>query len=75
MEGTGKPEYDKCVAISTQASLKEMMLPGLLTIGFPLVIAFVPMLFGMDNLAIAEMLGGYMAGVTVSGVLMGNLPK
>ena len=69
MEGTGKPEYDKCVAISTQASLKEMMLPGLLTIGFPLVIAFVPMIFGMDNLAIAEMLGGYMAGVTVSGVL------
>ncbi|MFN0728029.1 sodium-translocating pyrophosphatase [Polaribacter gochangensis] len=69
MEGTGKPEYDKCVAISTEASLREMMLPGLLTIGFPLIIAFVPMLFGMDNLAIAEMLGGYMAGVTVSGVL------
>ncbi|WP_289043093.1 sodium-translocating pyrophosphatase [uncultured Olleya sp.] len=69
MEGTGKPEYDKCVAISTQASLKEMMLPGLLTIGFPLVIAFVPMLFGMNPMAIAEMLGGYMAGVTVSGVL------
>lgn len=69
MEGTGKPEYDKCVAISTEASLREMMLPGLLTIGFPLVIAFVPMLFGMENLAIAEMLGGYMAGVTVSGVL------
>ena len=69
MEGTGKPEYDKCVAISTQASLKEMMLPGMLTIGFPLVIAFVPMIFGMDNKAIAEMLGGYMAGVTVSGVL------
>ncbi len=69
MEGTGKPEYDKCVAISTQASLKEMMLPGLLTIGFPIIIAFVPMLFGMNNLAIAEMLGGYMAGVTVSGVL------
>jgi len=69
MEGTGKPEYDKCVAISTKASLKEMMLPGLLTIGFPLVIAFVPMIFGMDNLMIAEMLGGYMAGVTVSGVL------
>jgi len=69
MEGTGKPEYDKCVAISTQASLKEMMLPGLLTIGFPLVITFVPMIFGMNNQAIAEMLGGYMAGVTVSGVL------
>ena len=69
MEGTGKPEYDKCVAISTEASLREMMLPGLLTIGFPLIIAFIPMLFGMNNLAIAEMLGGYMAGVTVSGVL------
>ncbi len=69
MDGTGKPEYDKCVAISTEASLREMVLPGLLTIGFPLIIAFVPMLFGMDNLAIAEMLGGYMAGVTVSGVL------
>ncbi|WP_179008901.1 sodium-translocating pyrophosphatase [Winogradskyella forsetii] len=69
MEGTGKPEYDKCVAISTEASLKEMMLPGLLTIGFPLAIAFIPMIFGMDPLAIAEMLGGYMAGVTVSGVL------
>ncbi|PQJ31130.1 sodium-translocating pyrophosphatase [Nonlabens arenilitoris] len=69
MEGTGKPEYDKCVDISTKASLKEMMLPGLLTIGFPLLIAFVPMIFGMDHLAIAEMLGGYMAGVTVSGVL------
>ena len=69
MEGTGKPEYDKCVAISTEASLKEMMLPGLLTIGFPLAIAFIPMLFGMDNMMIAEMLGGYMAGVTVSGVL------
>jgi K(+)-stimulated pyrophosphate-energized sodium pump len=69
MEGTGKPEYDKCVAISTEASLREMILPGLLTIGFPLIIAFVPMIFGMNNLAIAEMLGGYMAGVTVSGVL------
>jgi len=69
MEGTGQPEYDKCVEISTEASLREMMLPGLLTIGFPFAIAFIPMIFGMDVLAIAEMLGGYMAGVTVSGVL------
>ncbi len=69
MEGTGKPEYDKCVEISTEASLKQMMLPGVLTIGFPLVIAFLPLAFGMDNLIVAEMLGGYMAGVTVSGVL------
>jgi len=69
MEGTGKPEYDKCVAISTEAALKEMRLPGLLTIGFPIAIALVPMLFGYEKLLIAEMLGGYMAGVTVSGVL------
>ena len=69
MEGTGKPEYDKCVEISTKASLREMVLPGVLTIGFPLVITFLPMLFGMNKLMIAEMLGGYMAGVTVSGVL------
>ena len=69
MKGKGKPEYDKCVDISTKASLKQMMAPGLLTILFPLGIAFLPMLFGMDNKEIAEMLGGYMAGVTVSGVL------
>ena len=69
MEGKGKPEYDKCVDISTKASLKEMIAPGLLTILSPLVIAFIPMIFGMDNKEIAEMLGGYMAGVTVSGVL------
>ncbi len=69
MEGTGKPEYCKCVEISTKAALREMMLPGILTIGFPILIATLPMLLGYDNLFIAEMLGGYMAGVTVSGVL------
>ncbi|MCZ4319879.1 sodium-translocating pyrophosphatase [Aequorivita viscosa] len=69
MEGTGTPEYAKCVDISTKAALREMLIPGVLTIGFPIAIAFIPMLFGMGNMAIAEMLGGYMAGVTVSGVL------
>ncbi len=69
MEGTAKPEYDKCVEISTQAALKEMLLPGVITIGFPIAIALLPMLFGYENVLIAEMLGGYMAGVTVSGVL------
>ena len=70
MEGTGKPEYDKCVAISTKASLKEMMLPGLLTIGFPIAIVLLGKLVYLDNnMLVAEMLGGYMAGVTVSGVL------
>ena len=69
MEGTGKPEYDKCVEISTKAALREMLLPGLLTIGFPILIVIVPMVLGYENRLIAEMLGGYMAGVTVSGVL------
>ena len=64
MEGTGKPEYEKCVAISTKASLKKMMLPGAITIISPLVIGFTP---GLG----AEALGGFLAGATVSGVLMG----
>src|SRR5690606_35403674 len=62
MEGTGKPEYDKCVAISTQASIKTMLLPGAITIISPLFIGFV---LG------PEALGGFLAGATVSGVLMG----
>ncbi|PWV49035.1 sodium-translocating pyrophosphatase [Chitinophaga sp. S165] len=62
MEGTGKPEYDKCVAISTQASIKKMMLPGAIAILTPLVVGFI---FG------PEVLGGFLAGATVSGVLMG----
>jgi len=70
MEGTGKPEYGKCVEISTKAALREMMLPGILTIGFPITIVLLGKLVYPDNnQLIAEMLGGYMAGVTVSGVL------
>ena len=70
MEGTGKPEYDKCVDISTKASLRQMLMPGLLTIGFPILIVFVGILIYPENYKlVAEMLGGYMAGVTVSGVL------
>ena len=62
MEGTGKPEYDKCVAISTDASIKKMMLPGAIAIVSPIIIGF---LLG------PEALGGFLAGATVSGVLMG----
>jgi K(+)-stimulated pyrophosphate-energized sodium pump len=70
MEGTGRPEYGKCVAISTKAALREMMLPGLMTIGFPILIVILgKLIYGGNNAIIAEMLGGYMAGVTVSGVL------
>jgi K(+)-stimulated pyrophosphate-energized sodium pump len=60
MEGTGKPEYGKCVEISTKAALREMMLPGAITIISPIIIGFV---MG------PEALGSYMAGVAVSGVL------
>ncbi|MEN2414091.1 sodium-translocating pyrophosphatase [Flavobacterium mesophilum] len=70
MEGTGKPEYGKCVEISTKAALREMMLPGILTIGFPIAIVLIgKLVYADNNQLIAEMLGGYMAGVTVSGVL------
>jgi K(+)-stimulated pyrophosphate-energized sodium pump len=69
MEGTGTPDYGKCVDISTQAALREMMLPGAMTLIFPLVIGLLPLLLGMSNAWAAETLGGYMAGVTVSGVL------
>ena len=70
MEGTGKPEYGKCVEISTKAALREMMLPGVMTIGFPIAIVLLgKLVYGDNNQLIAEMLGGYMAGVTVSGVL------
>jgi len=62
MEYKAKPEYEKCVAISTQASIREMVAPGLIALITPVVIGFV---FG------PEVLGGLLAGVTVSGVLMG----
>jgi K(+)-stimulated pyrophosphate-energized sodium pump len=62
MEGKGKPEYDKCVAISTEASIKKMMLPGAIAIISPIIMGF---LMG------PEALGGFLAGATVSGVLMG----
>ncbi len=61
MEGTGKPEYDKCVAISTKAAIREMILPGAMALIVPVIVGFV---FG------PEVLGGVLAGVTVSGVLM-----
>jgi len=62
MEYTGKPEYEKCVAISTKASIREMVAPGLIALITPVIIGFA---FG------PEVLGGLLAGVTVSGVLMG----
>ncbi|MEO6631316.1 MAG: sodium-translocating pyrophosphatase [Mucilaginibacter sp.] len=62
MEYKAKPEYEKCVAISTKASIREMVAPGLIALITPVIIGFA---FG------PEVLGGLLAGVTVSGVLMG----
>lgn len=62
MEYKAKPEYEKCVAISTKASIREMMLPGAIALVVPIIVGFI---FG------PEVLGGLLAGVTVSGVLMG----
>jgi K(+)-stimulated pyrophosphate-energized sodium pump len=62
MEGTGKPEYEKCVEISTKASIREMVAPGALALIAPILVGFT---MG------PEALGGLLAGITVSGVLMG----
>jgi len=62
MEYKAKPEYEKCVAISTKASIREMIAPGAIALIVPIIVGF---LFG------PEVLGGLLAGVTVSGVLMG----
>jgi K(+)-stimulated pyrophosphate-energized sodium pump len=62
MEYKAKPEYEKCVAISTQASIREMMMPGAIALITPVIVGFT---MG------PEVLGGLLAGVTVSGVLMG----
>jgi len=70
MEYKAKPEYEKCVAISTKASIREMMLPGAIALLTPIIVGF-----GFKGMfadaSSAEMLGGLLAGVTVSGVLMG----
>ncbi|MEY3741310.1 MAG: hypothetical protein RL371_209, partial [Bacteroidota bacterium] len=68
MEGTGQPEYGKCVEISTKAALREMMLPGALTILTPILIGLGTGFISGDWEMAAEVLGGYMAGVAVSGV-------
>jgi K(+)-stimulated pyrophosphate-energized sodium pump len=70
MEYKTEPEYEKCVAISTEASIRQMILPGAIALITPVLIGF-----GFKNVfpltSSAEILGGVLAGVTVSGVLMG----
>jgi K(+)-stimulated pyrophosphate-energized sodium pump len=62
MEYKAEPEYEKCVEISTKASIREMVLPGAIALLSPVIVGFI---FG------PEVLGGMLAGITVSGVLMG----
>lgn len=61
LEGTAKPDYERCVSISTRAALKHMILPGVLTVSMPLIINYI---FGR------EALGGLLVGATVVGVLL-----
>jgi K(+)-stimulated pyrophosphate-energized sodium pump len=68
----GKAEYGKCVAISTRASIREMIVPGLVAVLVPVAFGFIPKWMGLGDApnTNALMLGGLLAGVTVSGVLM-----
>lgn len=70
MEYKAKPEYEKCVAISTKASIREMMLPGAIALLVPIIVGF-GFKGVFPSVSSAEILGGLLAGVTVSGVLMG----
>ena len=67
-DALSKAEHGRCVEISTESAIKEMVLPGLLAVITPVVVGFVPGLFGSDQGP--EILGGLLAGVTVTGVLM-----
>lgn len=66
----GKAEYEKCVDISTKASIREMVMPGLLAVSVPVLFGFIPGFFSDNPLLGAQMLGGLLAGVTSAGVLM-----
>ena len=67
-DALGKAEHGRCVEISTESAIKEMILPGLLAVITPVVVGFAPKIFGSNQGP--EILGGLLAGVTVTGVLM-----
>ncbi len=70
MEYQAEPEYEKCVAISTEASIRQMILPGAIALITPVLVGF-GLKGAFADTSSAEILGGLLAGVTVSGVLMG----
>ena len=67
-DAMGKAEHGKCVEISTESAIREMILPGLLAVSMPVIVGFLPKIFGSNQGP--EILGGLLAGVTVTGVLM-----
>ncbi|MBK8561939.1 MAG: sodium-translocating pyrophosphatase [Saprospiraceae bacterium] len=69
-DAEGKAEYGKCVEISTKAAIREMVQPGLLAVVVPVLVGLVPGWIGLGSMIGAQMLGGLLAGVTVTGVLM-----
>ena len=70
LEGQAKADYARCVDIATAAAIKRMVTPGLLAVLTPVFFGLILKYFGVDRIVAAEMLGGVLAGVTVSGVLM-----
>jgi K(+)-stimulated pyrophosphate-energized sodium pump len=70
LEGTAKADYARCVDIATAAAIKKMIAPGLLAVLTPVFFGLILQYIGVERLIAAEMLGGVLAGVTVSGVLM-----
>jgi K(+)-stimulated pyrophosphate-energized sodium pump len=70
LEGTAKADYARCVDIATSAAIKRMVAPGLLAVVTPVFFGLILQYFGVERLIAAEMLGGVLAGVTVTGVLM-----
>ena len=67
-DALGKAEHGKCVEISTESAIREMVLPGLLAVVMPVVVGFAPRMFGSNQGP--EILGGLLAGVTVTGVCL-----
>jgi K(+)-stimulated pyrophosphate-energized sodium pump len=69
MEGTGKPEYGKCVDIVTKSAIRQMMVPALIPIGAPIIVGLLPRLLGNGELGY-KMVGGVLVGSIVTGIFL-----
>ena len=71
LQGTAEPDYARCVSISTQGALREMILPGVLAVAAPVAVGLIGnMIRPEDPMSGVEMVGGLLAGATVAGVMM-----